>query len=92
MGPSAEATRDAASRRAEKQAIYSSSVSKVKFARILQQIDIKIPVWWRRAVLPPLPWVVGFLSFFLPSPSRLLYVDLTIEFYKENFITKLPRD
>jgi len=24
-----------------------------------------IPVWWRRAVLPSLPWVVCFLSFFL---------------------------
>ena len=24
---------------------------------------LKIPVWWRRAVLPPLPWVVCFLSF-----------------------------
>ena len=23
------------------------------------------PVWWRRAVLPSLPWVVCFLSFFL---------------------------
>ena len=27
--------------------------------------QIKIPVWWRRAVLPSLPWVVHFLSFFL---------------------------
>ena len=26
---------------------------------------VKIPVWWRRAVLPSLPWVVSFLSFFL---------------------------
>ena len=26
---------------------------------------LKIPVWWRRAVLPSLPWVVRFLSFFL---------------------------
>ena len=25
---------------------------------------LKIPVWWRRAVLPSLPWVVRFLSFF----------------------------
>ena len=25
---------------------------------------LKIPVWWRRAVLPSLPWVVCFLSFF----------------------------
>ena len=25
----------------------------------------KIPVWWRRTVLPSLPWVVCFLSFFL---------------------------
>ena len=24
----------------------------------------EIPVWWRRAVLPSLPWVVCFLSFF----------------------------
>ena len=24
---------------------------------------LKIPVWWRRAVLPSLPWVVRFLSF-----------------------------
>ena len=23
-----------------------------------------LPVWWRRAVLPSLPWVVSFLSFF----------------------------
>ena len=23
----------------------------------------KIPVWWRRAVLPSLPWVIRFLSF-----------------------------
>ena len=27
--------------------------------------DLKIPVWWRRAVLPSLPWLVCFLSFFL---------------------------
>ena len=27
--------------------------------------NLKIPVWWRRAVLPSLPWVVCFLSFFL---------------------------
>ena len=26
---------------------------------------LKIPVWWRRAVLPSLPWAVRFLSFFL---------------------------
>ena len=26
---------------------------------------LKIPVWWRRAVLPSLPWLVCFLSFFL---------------------------
>ena len=26
---------------------------------------LKIPVWWRRAVLPVLSWVVWFLSFFL---------------------------
>ena len=26
---------------------------------------LKIPVWWRRAVLPSLPWVLRFLSFFL---------------------------
>jgi hypothetical protein len=25
---------------------------------------LEIPVWWRRAVLPSLPWVVCFLSFF----------------------------
>merc|ERR1712046_564731 len=25
---------------------------------------LKIPVWWRRAVLPSLPWGVRFLSFF----------------------------
>ena len=24
---------------------------------------LKIPVWWRRAVLPSLPWAVCFLSF-----------------------------
>ena len=30
---------------------------------------LKIPVWWRRAVLPSLPWVVCFLSFFLAAPS-----------------------
>ena len=24
---------------------------------------LKIPVWWRRAVLPSLPWVVCFISF-----------------------------
>merc|ERR1712086_858604 len=29
---------------------------------------LKIPVWWRRAVLPSLPWVVCFLSFFLSAP------------------------
>ena len=27
--------------------------------------SFKIPVWWRRAVLPSLPWVVRFLSFLL---------------------------
>ena len=26
--------------------------------------DLKIPVWWRRAVLPSLRWPVGFISFF----------------------------
>ena len=26
---------------------------------------LKIPVWWRCTVLPSLPWVVCFLSFFL---------------------------
>ena len=26
---------------------------------------LKIPVWWRRAVLPSLPWVVCVLAFFL---------------------------
>ena len=26
---------------------------------------LKIPVWWRRAVLPSLPWLVCFLSFFV---------------------------
>ena len=30
---------------------------------------LKIPVWWRRAVLPSLPWVVCFLSFFLSRES-----------------------
>ena len=33
---------------------------------------LKIPVWWRRAVLPSLPWVVCFLSFFLFSISHLV--------------------
>ena len=28
--------------------------------------DFKIPAWWRRAVLPSLPWAVCFLSFFQP--------------------------
>ena len=28
------------------------------------------PVWWRRAVLPSLPWVVCFLSFFFTSDKR----------------------
>ena len=34
---------------------------------------LKIPVWWRRAVLPSLPWVLCFVSFFLfdISPRRL---------------------
>ena len=26
---------------------------------------LKVPVWWRRAVLPSLPWAVCFVSFFL---------------------------
>ena len=34
---------------------------------------LKIPVWWRRAVLPSLPWVVCFLSFF----SRLARTSTT---------------
>ena len=28
---------------------------------------LKIPVWWRRAVLPFLPWIDRFLSFFTPG-------------------------
>ena len=32
---------------------------------------LKIPVWWRRAVLPSLPWVVCFLSFFLFARHRV---------------------
>ena len=35
---------------------------------------LKIPVWWRRAVLPSLPWVVCFLSFFL---SERRYISVT---------------
>ena len=31
---------------------------------------LKIPVWWRRAVLPSLPWVVCFLSFPVLVPVR----------------------
>ena len=38
---------------------------------------VKIPVWWRRAVLPSLPWVVCFLSlhdsrkeFYNETPSH----------------------
>ena len=48
---------------------------------------LKIPVWWRRAVLPSLPWVVRFLSFFFvlpkscscrwgPCPPPLFLVDV----------------
>ena len=33
---------------------------------------LKIPVWWRRAVLPSLPWAARFLSFFTPFLPRLL--------------------
>ena len=32
--------------------------------------SLKIPVWWRRAVLPSLPWVVRFLSFFGTGLAR----------------------
>merc|ERR1712185_191238 len=35
---------------------------------------LKIPVWWRRAVLPSLPWVVCFLSFF--SFTKILLVQV----------------
>ena len=28
---------------------------------------LKIPLWWRHSVLPSLPWVVCFLSFFSHS-------------------------
>ena len=31
---------------------------------------LKIPVWWRRAVLPSLPWVVCFLSFLFTGLAR----------------------
>ena len=31
---------------------------------------LKIPVWWRLAVLPSLPWVVCFLSFFFAPETR----------------------
>ena len=40
---------------------------KKKKLRRLNTPLLKIPVWWRRAVLPSLPWVVCFLSFFLAS-------------------------
>ena len=38
---------------------------------------LKIPVWWRRAVLPSLPWVVCFLSFFYtpPEPPKRLRLN-----------------
>ena len=38
---------------------------------------IKIPVWWRRAVLPSLPWVVFFLSFFL---LYVVYLSMGVYF------------
>jgi len=56
-------------------ALLSSPVLGVRLMTALQVLQVlprttlgtglKIPVWWRRAVLPSLPWVVCFLSFFL---------------------------
>ena len=40
----------------------------------------KIPVWWRRAVLPSLPWVV-FLSFFLFVLPSLPWVVRFLSFF-----------
>ena len=39
------------------------------FASRVRSAALKIPVWWRRAVLPSLPWVVCFLSFFALAPK-----------------------
>ena len=41
---------------------------------------LKIPVWWRRAVLPSLPWVVCLFSFFLSACTHpCLFTDYKSE-------------
>ena len=42
-------------------------------------LSFKIPVWWRRAVLPSLPWVVCFLSLlFFFCPFRCLLTPAAV--------------
>jgi len=45
----------------------AATLQERKYGKVLQAVPsfFKIPVWWRRAVLPSLPWAVCFLSFFL---------------------------
>ena len=51
----------------------AATLQERKYGKVLQAVPsfFKIPVWWRRAVLPSLPWNSCFLSFlpsFLPPP------------------------
>jgi len=71
-------TQDAQAQTVEKGIDRNDSQNNLRSKRILQRSSLaqhwarsaphtpllKIPVWWRRAVLPSLPWVVRFLSFF----------------------------
>ena len=53
---------------------------------------LKIPVWWRRAVLPSLPWVVCFLSFFLQKlPRTTLDTVLPSGAARSGRVISLPR-
>ena len=41
----------------------------------------KIPVWWRRAVLPSLFWVVCFASFFLLTRGKRILSAKNVSFW-----------
>ena len=57
--------------------LYPASEARAEQA--LGAKNIYLPVWWRRAVLPALPCVLCFLSFFLRIPPLgFLYLFVSL--------------
>ena len=55
----------------------------------MRPLTLKVPVWWRRAVLPSLPW--GFLSFPLTLAFESLCPRPSPSLGGRNFLLSLPR-